>query len=37
MITRDESANIGPVTINRRAALDELVSQGAVVIHWSPS
>ena len=36
MITRDESANIGPVTINRRAAIDALVEQGVVDIEWRP-
>lgn len=35
MVTRDESANLGRLTINRRAAIDELVKAGSVRLQWS--
>ncbi|MFA5508531.1 MAG: hypothetical protein WC423_24110 [Vulcanimicrobiota bacterium] len=36
LITRDPSANIGRLTINRRAAIDELVRDGSVLLDWIP-
>lgn len=37
MITRDASANLGRLTINRRAAIDELVKAGSLRLQWSPA
>lgn len=34
MITRDPSANLGRLTIDRRAALEKMVKAGSVVINW---
>jgi hypothetical protein len=34
MITRDPSANLGRLDLNRRAAIDELVKSGSVLVEW---
>jgi hypothetical protein len=36
LITRDASANVGRLVLNRRAAIEALVARGMVQLEWSP-
>ncbi len=36
MVTRDPSANLGRLSLNRREAIDDLVQSGDVVLRWKP-
>ncbi len=35
-LTRDSSADLGQITLNRRAALADLQEQGLIALQWSP-